>query len=185
MSINPSHYILDYHGTGQPGTTTFTCRGITGLDVSYIYGLKMSRLTGREQGSTIPTAIASVRDGGSASIPDNVTDILNRATVSGGIDTQDPTQSSIVLEFRTIDFTCEDAGQYFCDFHYEDSLSSSHIVSDSTIFTISGMYMFIYDSSIIYVVIPQLRLDPDKKIFYNQTNILFLFLDININCFTH
>ena len=139
MSISPSSVILGYQGTGQPVRTTFTCGGITALNVDYIASLKISRLTGREQGSTTPIVIASVRAGESgASIPDGVTDILNRATVSCGIDTLDPKQSSIALEFQTSEFTCSDVGQYFCELRYDDSLAIPYTVSDSTNFTASG-----------------------------------------------
>ena len=141
MSISPSSVILDYQGTGQPVKTTFTCGGITALNVDYITSMKISRLTGREQGSTTPIVIASVRAGESgASIPDLVTDIVNRATVSDGIDTLDPKQSSIALELQTSEFLCKDVGQYFCDLRYDDSQSNPYTVSDSTNFTAIGMY---------------------------------------------
>ena len=140
MSIRPSSVILGYQGTGQPIKTTFTCGGVTAMYVEYITSLKISRLTGREQGSTTPTVIASVRAGESgASIPDGVTDIRNRATVSGGIDTLDPKQSSIALEFQTSEFTCSDVGQYFCDLRYDDSQGNPYTLSDLTNFAASGM----------------------------------------------
>ena len=101
MSISLYSVILGYQGTGQPVKTTLTCGRITALNVDYIASLKISRLTGRELGSTYPIVITSVRAGESgASIPLGVTDIRNRATVSGGIDTLDPKQSSIALEFQ-------------------------------------------------------------------------------------
>ena len=140
MSISPSSVILGYQGTGQPAKTTFTCGGITALNVDYITSLKISRLTGRELGSTTPIVIAGVRAGASgASIYDSVTDIITRAAVSGGIDTLDSKQSSIALEFQTSEFLCKDVGQYFCDLRYEDSQSNPYTVSDSTNFTASGM----------------------------------------------
>ena len=143
MSVSPSSVILGYQGTGQPVKTTFTCGGITATDVDYIASLKISRLTGREQGSTTPIVIASVRAGESgASIPDGVRDIGNRATVSGGIDTLDLKQSSIALEFQTSEFQCIDVGQYFCDLFYDDPQSNPHTSSGSTNFTASGMYIF-------------------------------------------
>ena len=140
MSISPSSVILGYQGASQPVKTTFTCGGITALNVDYITSLKMLRLTGREQGSTTSIVIVSVRAGESgASIPDGLTDILNRATVSGGIDTLDPKQSSIALEFQTSEFTCSDVGQYVCKLRYDDSQANPYIVTDSTNFTASGM----------------------------------------------
>ena len=140
MSISPSSVILGYQGTGQPVRTIFTCGGITALNVDYIASLKITRLTGREQGSTTPIVMASVRAGESvASIPNGVTDILNRATVSGGIDTLDPKQSSIALEFQTSEFTCSDVGQYFCVLRYDDSQSNPYTVLHSTNFAASGM----------------------------------------------
>ena len=140
MSISPSSVILGYQGIGQPVTTTFTCGGITASNVDYITSMKISRLTGRELGRTTPFVIASVRAGESAaSMPDLVTDIVNTATVSGGIDTLDPKQSSIALEFQTSDFTCSDVGQYFCELRYDDSQANPYIVSEATNFTASGM----------------------------------------------
>ena len=139
MSISPSSVVLGYQGTGQPVTTTFTCGGITALNVDYITSLKISRLTGRELGSTTPVVLASLRTGDSgASIPDAITDVVNRAIVSGGLNTLDPKQSSIALEFQTSEFTCSDVGQYFCELRYDDSQSNPYTASDSTNFTASG-----------------------------------------------
>lgn len=142
MSISPPLVYLQYSGQGQIPQTTFLCAGISASDVSTFDSLTISRLTRRESVSQTPTVIAFIVPNAGASIPEiqATTDIQNRATVCGTVDSLEFIQSNLQLQLDTNAIQCNDVGQYTCTFTYRESNYEQRIQESSMNLSVNGMY---------------------------------------------
>ena len=117
MTISPDIVVLS---STHPGTTQFVCSISSSIGINDIFKMHISR---KRQYDNTFVALAEVKGTAANSatfVSDAPGDITNRGTVSGAININTPTVSSLKLSVNTNDILCTDFGQYECSVTFLD-----------------------------------------------------------------
>ena len=137
MRIKPPLVVLT---SSSPAFTTFECSFESGVTVNSVYSMQILRQRQGDSGRT-PLVEVKSRNANAPGFVNNVpADIPRRGKVSGGIDINSPSNSSLVLTFNTTAIRCSDQGHYFCSLSYRDARSIDHQLEANMTLSVYGEF---------------------------------------------